>query len=868
MRVCLVVHGFPPVERTGVEQYSLGLCRALTRLGHRVEVFVPRKDPRTADLALRREERGGFAVNWITNNHAPESPRDALLVPELRTPFAAFLDRERPEVVHFQHLIKLGIGLVEAAKERGLPTLYTAHDYYPICHRYTLLRPDLTHCEARGDSLACARCDLALSHLNEHPELGDYHAGALPDQLAAGEWEKLEGILAGQLEEHGVAREAFAKLAEQRTELDRKRAEAYAGLDLVLAPSRYLIGELVRGGFEPGRVVHQPYGFETEDLRALPRVRAEPSRAVRFAFLGGLTKHKGVHVLLEAFARLAGRAELQIWGGSSDRVYVRALRERCSAVGAQFRGSYERPDLPRILRDVDALVVPSIWVENYPLVVHEGFAAGRPVLASRFGALAECVQDGVDGLLFAPGDAEDLARVMQRCVDEPALLPELARDIRPVKTMDEEARELSGRYERLLAERRAARKPTDPPASLQGALTRFEELSALPARELFARALGGLDHLRVAWKDDLGPVEAVELLAGGLGEGSEVQDRLREAKNEIAWLRNKKDEFEEGHDELSKLFVDLDRLLTDTREGTKQQAEQLAASGSYVRLKEAEVLAAHARMRELEAVIAEKNRYIGEVEEHLHEAGRYIRKKEQEYTDVEAELRKAADFARSKEDEARAAEAELRRAGEFARSKDTEAVTTAEFARAKEAEARTVGAEMEKTVEFARAKEAEARAAEAELREAAEIARVKEDELRAAQESRRVLERGTRSVAQVAGSAVELQERLLNRALRPILQELHALLDPTGKLELPAEGSHFIDLIRAMVQVQSALATLGDELRWRRPMKAELDWRRERMDKFLRAYEARKLLRLVLDRTPIGRKLQAWKADSWEETRP
>ncbi|NOT29353.1 MAG: glycosyltransferase, partial [Planctomycetes bacterium] len=195
MRICQVVHGFPPVERTGVENYTLGLCRALARAGHRVEVFVPRRDPGLAGLALRREERDGFAVNWITHNNALANPREALLVPELKSAFAAFLERERPEVVHFQHLIKLGIGLVEVARTRGLPTIYSAHDYYPICHRYTLLRPDLSLCDARADSRACARCDLALAHLNAQPGLGDYQTGVLPAQLSAPAWDALQDIL-------------------------------------------------------------------------------------------------------------------------------------------------------------------------------------------------------------------------------------------------------------------------------------------------------------------------------------------------------------------------------------------------------------------------------------------------------------------------------------------------------------------------------------------------------------------------------------------------------------------------------------------------------------------------------------------------
>ncbi|MSR61486.1 MAG: glycosyltransferase [Planctomycetes bacterium] len=666
MRICLVVHGFPPVERTGVEQYTLGLCRALARAGHRVEVFVPRKDPQLADLALRREEHGGYAINWITNNQDPTSPREALLVPQLRNAFAAFLERERPEVVHFHHLIKLGLELVEVARERGLPTVYTAHDYYPVCHRYTLLRPDLSRCDVRGDSRACARCDLALSHLNAQPALGDYHSGALRAQLSAEAWSGLQAILADRASEAGFTPEAVQEASEQRADLDRLRAAAYRGFDLVLAPSRFLIDELVRGGFARERIEYAPYGFDNADLAALPPPRREPGRAPRFAFLGGVAKHKGVHVLLDACAQLAGRAEVSVWGGSSDKRYVELVRQRCGEVGAQWRGPYERAELPEILATVDALVVPSIWVENYPLVIHEALAAGRPVLASRVGALPESVQDGVNGLLFAPGDADDLARALRRCCDEPELLEQLARGITPGRTMELEAHELAARYAALRARRAAPPAATTLPPSLVSILARYEEFSALPARELFVRVLSGLDDLREEWAGELGPVEAVDLLAIGLGEGSEAQDRLREARNEIAWLRTKKEELDEGREELMTLFEDLDKLLNDTRTGSKRQAEHLESAGTYVRQKEGEVSEAHARLRELEAVIADKNRHIGQVEGHLQDAGRYIRHKEQEYRDVESELHKAAEFARTKEEELRA----VRAAGEAGQQKE------------------------------------------------------------------------------------------------------------------------------------------------------------------------------------------------------
>ena len=791
MRICLVVHGFPPVERTGVENYSLGLCRALARAGHRVEVFVPRRDEALPDLSLRREEREGFAVNWITCNAVPANAREALVVPQLRRPFAAFLERERPEVVHFQHLVKLGIGLVEVAHEQGLPTIYTAHDYYPICHRYTLLRPDLSRCDRRGDSRACARCDLALAHLNAQPGLGDYHAGAFEWQLSSAARTRLQEILA----EREMRAEEDAHALEQREELDRLRAEAYRGFDLALAPSRFLIGELERGGFERARIEHGPLGFDNADLVGLPPPRFEPGRAVRFAFVGGLGKHKGVHVLLDAFQRLPRGAEVAVWGGSTDRMYVEHLRKRCGEVGAQWRGAFERADLPGVLATVDALVVPSIWLENYPLVIHEAFSAGRPVIASRLGAIPESIRDGVDGLLFEPGDAADLARTLQRCIDEPGLLAALARGIAPVKSMELEARELVGRYASLVAKRAAARQPAVLPRSLEAAVARFEELSRTPARELFARVLSGLDTLRERWAGDVGPVSAVELLTMGLGEGSEAQDRLREARNEIAWLRTKKEELDEGREELITVFEDLDRLLNETRAGSQRQAEHLESAGAYVRRKETEVSDALARMRELESVIAEKNRHIGSVEGHLGEAARYIRRKDQEYLDLERELGKAGEYARAKEEE---------------------------------------------------------------LRQASEAARTQTRELDAAREDRGVVELGARSSAQVGLQALQAQERVLNRALHPLLERLHALIDPEGELQLPAEGASFPELLENLLLIRVGMDAAGDELEWRRTQEAELAWCRDRMDHLLRSYERNRMVRLLLRPTRLGRKLAKW----------
>jgi len=66
-----------------------------------------------------------------------------------------------------------------------------------------------------------------------------------------------------------------------------------------------------------------------------------------------------------------------------------------------------------------ALVIPSIWYENFPRTIVEAFAAGLPVIASRIGALAEIVSDGETGLLFEAGNAQDMANKLAWALANP-----------------------------------------------------------------------------------------------------------------------------------------------------------------------------------------------------------------------------------------------------------------------------------------------------------------------------------------------------------------------------------------------------------------------------------------------------------------
>ena len=89
-------------------------------------------------------------------------------------------------------------------------------------------------------------------------------------------------------------------------------------------------------------------------------------------------------------------------------------------------GEYCNQDIvPEVLNRCDAIVVPSIWAENSPLVIHEALQARVPVITANYGGMAEYVHHEENGLLFSHRDPASLARQMQRLADDPGLAVKL-----------------------------------------------------------------------------------------------------------------------------------------------------------------------------------------------------------------------------------------------------------------------------------------------------------------------------------------------------------------------------------------------------------------------------------------------------------
>jgi glycosyltransferase involved in cell wall biosynthesis len=192
-------------------------------------------------------------------------------------------------------------------------------------------------------------------------------------------------------------------------------------VDAFIAVSAFLREKVIRGGLPPERV-HVKGPHLAED----PGAGAHDGRYA--LYVGRLSDEKGIGVLLEAWRRLESDVPLRILGDGP----LRSAVERAAAEDARIviEGHVDAARVRAAMQAASLLLVPSIWYEGAPLVFAEAAAAGLPVIASRIGGIAECVDDGETGLLVPPGDAQALARAVAGLFAAPARLQAMSASAR------------------------------------------------------------------------------------------------------------------------------------------------------------------------------------------------------------------------------------------------------------------------------------------------------------------------------------------------------------------------------------------------------------------------------------------------------
>ena len=488
MKILLISNGYPPDQWAGTETYTAGIAQALHAQGHQVQILCGGKwqkgahywngysDHLEQGIPCRR-----LHLNWTK---APDPFRYLYDNPVVADFLRGYLDEIQPDLVHITSCERLSAGTLNVVKEAGLPLVLSLTDFWFLCPRITLLRSDGDNCDGQTTPWDCLECQL------RHSRVYRWSQRLLPEAT-------FEHVFTGISKRPELTR--LRGLRGMAGDMEgRKDAlyQAFCQADVRITASRFVRDIFMANGFtEP--ILVQPYGHDLSWLDG--HTTKTPSAVLRLGFIGQISPAKGVHLLIEAVKRLpaevAKRCKVSIYGNMAANPDYSAQLCRLAegAPNIEFCGIYAHADSGRVFANLDVLVVPSQWYD-FPLIIHEAFAAQTPVIATRLGSMAEAVTHDVNGLLFERQNVEDLARQLQRLCEEPGLLPKLQAGMPAVKTIESEVDELIEVYKGLVPQERQSLTAMQP---LANALV-------VPLGVL----MSGTWHLDQTLWQDLGPVVA------------------------------------------------------------------------------------------------------------------------------------------------------------------------------------------------------------------------------------------------------------------------------------------------------------------------------------------------------------------------
>lgn len=434
MKVWIAVHHFPPHYTGGAEWRAFRTAKALQQRGHKVQVICVERIDLGAEQELRwyDEEYQGIPVRRLEFNlSSAEDPfRWSYDNPWIGMAMRHWLAQERPDLFHLISGYLITVSPLRVALDAAIPTIVTLTDFWFLCPRINLLRSDgkISSLPVRVEN--CARC------LGEEKRRFRWLGKLFPHTMAL-YWR-------GQYRRTAQLQQRLTFLLMTLNEVDQ-----------IISPSQFLRSVYVQSGVRPEKIIFLRQGIS---LNNLPKdLKPIESQRIRLGYIGQIALHKGVHLLVEALRKnLDLDVELKIYGDTTHYpAYARqisrmAKRDPRISIKGVYRGTQE---LSRVMAELDAIVVPSVWYENSPNVILEAFAHKVPVVASNLGGMAELVQHGKNGFLFRTGDVNSLAEQIRRLVQEPDILLRLRGGIEPVKDVEQEMDELLEIYAEVISNR-------------------------------------------------------------------------------------------------------------------------------------------------------------------------------------------------------------------------------------------------------------------------------------------------------------------------------------------------------------------------------------------------------------------------------
>ncbi|KKM40533.1 hypothetical protein LCGC14_1563750 [marine sediment metagenome] len=374
-------------NRGGAETYVFNLSDLLEKEGHEVIPF---------SMDDNQNMSSPYSEYFVKNIDYVDSLDKFSITTGARVALRSVYSREakrnierlikdtKPDIAHLNNIhYHLTPSIIRALKKHNVPIIWTLHDYTLICPN--------THFLNNGE--VCERCK-RYKYFNA--PLTKCKKGSFSASFLACVDSYIHRLMS-----------------------------TYAFVDKFISPSKFLKDKMVEYGVDEKRITHIPNFINTEKIKEIKKEgTVEDNHS--FVFFGRLSAEKGVDTLVQAVSKLKG-AQLLIAGEGPAEKDLQNLSHSLNGSRIDFLGHLKTEEVSALLNKASFVVMPSRWYENFPYSILEAFSFGKPVIGARIGGIPEQIDDGVDGLLFEPGNKDDLRNKINRLIDNPSLVTEMGK---------------------------------------------------------------------------------------------------------------------------------------------------------------------------------------------------------------------------------------------------------------------------------------------------------------------------------------------------------------------------------------------------------------------------------------------------------
>lgn len=456
-KILYIGFGMEPFMRGGAITYQYSLMNAIRDRGWKVVFFLA--VPRYTLLnrpGLKTWYRNGIKTIELVNPPYHYAHRHSPIFQcrhsDIEKLTRKVLEVEKPDLVHIHELQFHTASVIDILDEMSIPSLKTLHNYYDLCPEGNLMYNGRELCTDYEGGKRCSVCmenrpiyskSLAQKFLQVLPlEFSDwlyrYYRAVFGYKTIFGKKITVsqENAFNGPASVKSIGPEHYAYRREFFVErLNKLRAVHFS--------SHRTSEILVKHRLKPEKSRIIPLSVKGQE-RISPKPLRGNGYPVVFGYIGGNYRHKGCHVLLEAFSVLdQKKARLIIWGAEKSDIAHANLN-------VEYRSMYEQADISRVLGAIDVCIVPSIWEEIFGIIGIECRMARVPVIGSRIGGIPEWLRDGENGFFVKPDDPQELAMKMEWFLKNPAMIGEMQARIEPWKSFVLHCDEMTDLYQSIM----------------------------------------------------------------------------------------------------------------------------------------------------------------------------------------------------------------------------------------------------------------------------------------------------------------------------------------------------------------------------------------------------------------------------------